>query len=138
ARGFSLAESYYQSLNAPYLGLIVGEPLATPFAQSGKSRWVGVVSNAVLSGTFSISNNAFASRPLQKMDLFVDGKYLQTLTNIVPRAGNVLNMTLEGYPISYTVPANATLSSVVTGLVARINMPWLTNITKVAAFARGD
>ena len=33
ARGFSLAESYYQSVNVPYLGLMVAEPLAAPFAQ---------------------------------------------------------------------------------------------------------
>ena len=31
ARGFNLAESYYQSINVPYLGLIVGEPLAGAF-----------------------------------------------------------------------------------------------------------
>jgi uncharacterized protein (TIGR03790 family) len=138
ARGFSLAESYYQSLNTPYLGLIVGEPLATPFAQSGKVKWLNLASNAVLSGTITISNGAFANRPLQKMDLFVDGKFFQTVTNLSPRPGNVVTVNLEGYPVSYTVPTNATLSSVVTGLVARINTPWLTNITKIAAFARGD
>ena len=32
SRGFSLAECYYQSLDIPYQGLIVGEPLAAPFA----------------------------------------------------------------------------------------------------------
>jgi uncharacterized protein (TIGR03790 family) len=138
ARGFSLAESYYQSLNAPYLGLIVGEPLAAPFAQSGKVKWLNPATNAVVSGIVTISNNAFASRPLQKMDLFVDGKFFQTVTNIPPRPGNILTVNLEGYPVSYTVPTNATLSSVVTGLAARINTPWLTNITKIAAFAKGD
>ena len=38
ARGFSLAESYYQSINEPYLGLIVAEPLAAPFARPGVGR----------------------------------------------------------------------------------------------------
>ena len=32
ARGFNLAECYYLSLVNPYQGLIVGEPLAAPFA----------------------------------------------------------------------------------------------------------
>ena len=32
ARGFSIAESYYQSLTNPYQGILVGEPLAAPFA----------------------------------------------------------------------------------------------------------
>src|SRR5207248_5472178 len=31
ARGFTLAECYYQSINEPYQGLIVAEPLAAPF-----------------------------------------------------------------------------------------------------------
>ncbi len=39
ARGFSLAESYYQSVSVPYLGLMVAEPLAAPFAQPGFGKW---------------------------------------------------------------------------------------------------
>ena len=39
ARGFSLAESYYQSVNVPYLGLMVAEPLAAPFATAGYGQW---------------------------------------------------------------------------------------------------
>src|SRR5208283_4170114 len=39
ARGFSLAENYYQSINVPYLGLIVAEPLAAPFARTGVGVW---------------------------------------------------------------------------------------------------
>jgi len=78
ARGFSLAECYYQSLSAPYEGLIVGEPLAAPFAQTAAGGWGGVASNAVLSGTARLGM-AFSAldgnHPLQQIDLFVDGKY---------------------------------------------------------------
>src|ERR1039457_3255562 len=113
ARGFSLAECYYQSLYAPYEGLIVGDPLAAPFAQTAAGRWGGVASNAVLSGTAQLGV-AFSAldgnHPLQQIDLFVDGKYLQTLTNAAPQPGNVLTVALNGYPITYTVPTNATLS----------------------------
>jgi hypothetical protein len=56
ARGFSLAESYYQSVNAPYLGLIVAEPLAAPFAGAGYGRVEHQPSpNSVLSGTSMLS-----------------------------------------------------------------------------------
>ena len=84
ARGFSLAECYYQSLYAPYQGLIVGEPLAAPFAQAGAGGWTGVATNAVLSGTAQLGvafSAADANHPLQQIDLFVDGQYFQTLTN---------------------------------------------------------
>ena len=88
ARGFNLAESYYQSVNAPYLGLIVGEPLASPFARSGHGQWGSAISNAVLSGTAMLSVNfsaADASRPLEQVDLFIDGKYFNALTNLPPQ-----------------------------------------------------
>jgi uncharacterized protein (TIGR03790 family) len=139
ARGFSLAESYYQSINAPYLGLIVGEPLAAPFAQPGYAQWGTNVANAILSGTTNLVVNFNAhdhSRPLQQVDLFVDGVYYTTLTNISPAAGNLLTVSVNGYPISYTVPADATLSTVATGLAASINTA--SAAIQATAAAHGD
>ena len=51
ARGFSLAEAYYQSVLNPFEGLFVGEPLAAPFAQPGGANWTSLTNGAVLSGT---------------------------------------------------------------------------------------
>jgi len=139
ARGFSLAESYYQSINAPYLGLIVGEPLAAPFALVGNGEWDSNLVNAVLIATTNLSVQFSAhdgNHPLQQVDLFVDGNYFSTLTNIAPCPGNELTVTLNGYPISYTVPTNSTLSTVATGLAALINA--VTNATQVKAMAHGD
>ena len=68
SRGFSLAECYYQSLYAPYEGLIVAEPLAAPFARSASGGWTGVASNAVLNGTAPVGITFSArdgSHPLQ-------------------------------------------------------------------------
>jgi uncharacterized protein (TIGR03790 family) len=141
SRGFSLAECYYQSLYEPYEGLIVGEPLAAPYQRPGTIRWLGVSSNAVLSGTAQLqvqSSASDATRPLQQIDLFVDGKYSRTLTNGAPRPGNVLTVALNGYPISYTVPTNATLATLATGLASALNAPAVTNVTKAAAFVHGD
>jgi uncharacterized protein (TIGR03790 family) len=141
ARGFSLAEAYYQSLYDPFLGLIVGEPLAAPFAQSGSGRWLGVASNAVLHGVSQLTVSFSArkpSAPVQQIDLFVDGKFLQTLTNVAPTPGNQLTLTLEGYPLTYSVPSNATLATMATGLVALVNTPAISNVTKIKAVAFGD
>src|SRR5208282_6072289 len=104
ARGFSLAESYYQSINAPYLGLIVAEPLAAPFARSGYGKWSTNLPNSTLSGTSMLSVQFSAgdgSHPLQQVDLFVDGTYFSTVTNLAPSPGNLLTVTLNGYPITY-------------------------------------
>ena len=141
SRGFSLAESYYQSLNVPYMGLVVSEPLASPFRQLAWGRWLGVVSNAPLSGTASLSVKFTASdadHPLQQIDLFVDGKFFSTLTNLAPSPGNLLTVTFNGYPVVYSVPANATLQTVARELAAKLNDAAVTNLTKALAFTRGD
>src|ERR1019366_6740567 len=139
ARSFSLAESYYQSVNVPYLGLMVAEPLAAPFARPGYGRWGTNLPNAVLSGTTNLSVNfssRFGNHPLQQVDLFVDGVYFSTLTNLAPCPGNLLTVTLNGYPITYTVPTNSTLSTVAAGLASLINAA--TNATLVKALVHGD
>jgi len=140
ARSFSLAESYYQSLNVPYLGLMVAEPLAAPFAHPGNGKWSTTnIANAVLNGTTNLSvkfGAADVNHPLQQVDLFVDGLYFSTLTNLAPGPGNLLTVTLNGYPITYTVPANSTLSTAAAGLAALINAA--TNATRVKALLHGD
>ena len=139
ARSFSLAESYYQSVNVPYLGLMVAEPLAAPFARPGYGRWGTNLPNAMLSGTTNLSVNfssRFGNHPLQQVDLFVDGVYFSTLTNLAPCPGNLLTVTLNGYPITYTVPTNSTLSTVAAGLASLINAA--TNATLVKALVHGD
>jgi uncharacterized protein (TIGR03790 family) len=139
SRGFSLAESYYQSVNVPYLGLMVAEPLAEPFARSGSGQWATNMANAVLSGTTNLTVKFRAhdgNHPLQQIDLFVDGIYYSTLTNLAPCPGNVLTVALNGYPVTYTVPTNATLSTVAAGLAAQINAA--TNYTWAQAAPYGD
>lgn len=141
ARGFSLAECYYQSLHTPYQGLIVGEPLAAPFASAGAGGWVGITPGAALSGTPQLTVRFTASdaaRPLQQVDLFVDGKFFRTLTNIVPAAGNQVNARLGSQNVTYTVPANATLAGMATGLAAALNALAVSNVTRTLALPIGD
>ena len=139
SRGFTLAECYYQSVTNPYQGLIVGEPLAAPFARAPTAAWIGLPANSVLSGTTNLTIQATAAdpnHPVQQIDLFLDGLWLQTLTNIPPGIGNLLNVTINGQPINYIVPAVATIKSVTSGLTSALNN--LTNTTKVRAFDHGD
>jgi len=141
SRGFSLAECYYLSVQQPYQGLFVGEPLAAPWRRTGTGGWGLVQSNSVLASTSNLCCYFTASdgaHPLDEIDLFIDGRFVQTLTNVPPEAGNRLTVQLNGYPVSYDVPANASLASIASGLAAELNQPLNTNVTKVTAQAFGD
>jgi len=139
ARGFSLAEAYYQSVLNPFEGLFVGEPLAAPFARPGSANWASLTNGAVLSGTVTLNLNftaAAANLPLAQADLFVDGTFFQTMTNLPPAAGNILSVVLNGYTNNYTVLTNDTLPSAAVGLASLLNLQ--SSLTKVAAFPVGD
>jgi len=141
ARGFSIAECYYQSLTNPYQGILVGEPLAAPFALPCSGAWSFPPGDALLSGTTNLTLNLSSlstGRPVQQVDLFVDGQWVQTITNLPPRPNNILDVTLNGFPTNYTVPANASLRSIASNLVLRLNRPTYSNATRMVAFAHGD
>ena len=141
ARGFSVAESYYQSLANPYHGILVGEPLAAPFAAPASGNWIGLADGAGLAGITNLSVQFVSStpeRPLQQVDLFLDGQFLHTVTNVAPRQNNILYATLNGFTASYTIPAAAAIKSVTSSLVAQLNSNSYSNSTKVVAIVHGD
>ncbi len=138
-RGFCLAEACYQSLLNPYQGILVGEPLSAPFARPGTADWSSLTNGTVLSGPAVLEPSFLAAAtnlPLARVDLFLDGKFVQTMTNLPPAAGNVLSVTLNGYMVNYTVPTSATVASVAAGLADALNAQ--TNSTRVQAYAVGD
>ncbi len=139
ARGFSLAEAYYQSLENPYQGLLVGEPLSAPFARRGSAQWTAPSDGSVLTGPATLRIEFLAANtnlPLSQVDLFLDGQFLQTVTNLPPAAGNDLAVTLNGFTVHHTVTTNATLASVALSLAAALNAE--TNSTHVLAYPVGD
>lgn len=123
-RGFNLAESYYQSIVVPCLGLIVGEPLAAPFKACGVGTWRETNTTIFKSGTiilkpsFSAADN---SRPLQKINLFVDGSFNRTVTNVSPTPGDVLTLNINGCPVSQAVPPNSSAESIASNLCVAVN-----------------
>jgi len=141
ARGFTLAECYYQSVRQPFQGLFVGEPLASPWSRSFAGGWESIETNSVLQGTTNLCLYFTADetvRPLERIDLFLNGRYSQTLTNTTPHAGNRLTVQLNGYPISYEVPVDASLDKIASALAAEMNQATNSNITRVSAQAFGD
>lgn len=139
ARGFSLAEAYYQSVLNPYQGLMIGEPLTAPFAHPGSAAWNSLTNGAMLSGQVTLTpafTAAATNLPLAQADLFIDGTFFQTMTNLPPAAGNVVSATVNGFTASYTVATNDTLATIADGLAAALNLE--SNATEVAAFPVGD
>jgi uncharacterized protein (TIGR03790 family) len=139
ARGFSLAESYYQSLANPYQGLLVGEPLAAPFARLGSGSWKGLPAGARLAGVTNLTAQFAAAdpgRPVQQLDLFIDGILQQTLTNVAPAPGNVLSVRVNNTTVDYVVPTNATLESMAIEMANGLN--GMSNSTRISAVASGD
>jgi uncharacterized protein (TIGR03790 family) len=118
-RGFCFAEAYYQSLANPYQGLMVGEPLSAPFARPGSAGWISPAAGSALSGkaacTLSFSA-AETNLPLAQVDLFVDGGFVQTLTNLPPSPGNIFSLTVNGTTATYTVAQGDSLASAAFGL----------------------
>ncbi len=140
ARGFCVAETYYLSLLNPYQGLIVGEPLCAPFALPGLVDWQGLTNGTLLSGQAVLPTALFSSSvsnlPVSQVDLFIDGTFAGTVTNIPPLPGNQLSLSLNGAPFQYTVPSGATLSSVTADIADLLNSR--SNATRVVAFTAGD
>jgi uncharacterized protein (TIGR03790 family) len=139
ARGFSLAEAYYMSLRNPYQGVMVGEPLSAPFAHTGGATWNSLTNGSTLSGQVTLTpvfSAAATNLPIGQIDLFVDGRFYRTMTNLPPTMGNSVTVTLNNFPTVYSVPPNATVASVVTGLASALNAN--SNSTSVIAFPTGD
>ncbi len=140
-RGFNLAESYYQSLVAPYQGIVVGDPLSAPFRHPALGQWIDLAPNPTLAGVTNLVlelEAASADRPIDRVDLFLDGRWLQTLTNLPPRPGNSLQVTLNGHPVSYSVPDAATLRSVTADLADLLKAPDVHDLTQIDVYAYGD
>jgi uncharacterized protein (TIGR03790 family) len=138
-RGFSAAEAYYQSVRNPYQGLYVGEPLSAPFARTGAGDWPGLPDASLLRGITNLTvecEAAGADRPVGRVDLYVDGLFQQTLTNVLPSGGNFLRATLKNVTISYQVASGDTIQSAARGLAAAINRE--SNRTDVQASTFGD
>ena len=138
-RGFSLAEAYYQSVQNPFQGLMVGEPLSAPFARPGTGVWNAPANGATISGNTTLSlsfTGAATNLPLAQAELFVDGTFFGTMTNLPPTPGNQLAVTLNGDTIAYTIQPDDTLATAAEGLADELNLQ--TNETQVVAYPVGD
>lgn len=123
-RGFSLGEAHWMSVQNPYQGVFVGDPLCAPYAQAPVVTWGGWTNGALLSGAIAISATALtaaAAGRCDQLDLFLDGVKLATMTNELPAAGNIVEAIVGDATGRYTVASGDTLFRVAAGLATAVN-----------------
>lgn len=78
ADGSSLAEAFYQSIAAPYQLIIVGDPLARPFARFARVGLAAPDAAQPWQGVVNIRPRLIAAwqRPINRVELWIDGRHL--------------------------------------------------------------
>ncbi|HVU89213.1 MAG TPA: hypothetical protein VHD36_17945 [Pirellulales bacterium] len=74
ARGYSLAEAFYQAVASPYQLIILGDPLCSPWARTPTVSVEGVSAGATLDGTVSLRpSGELDGKPLDRFELYANG-----------------------------------------------------------------
>jgi uncharacterized protein (TIGR03790 family) len=138
ARGFSLGESLWMSVQNPYQGLFVGDALCEPYARPPVVMWMNITNHTIISGTIGLTGkveSATIQHPVSSASWWSNGRWQSDVPGHVPLPGNEILITINGSNRSYTVDADDTLYDVTKGVAAAINAsPFLV----VTARAFGD
>ncbi|HEY8241166.1 MAG TPA: TIGR03790 family protein, partial [Kiritimatiellia bacterium] len=135
-RGFSLAESYFMSVRNPYEGVVVGDALCAPYAVRPAAAIGGLAAGQVVTGAVSLVVTglaAAASAQVHRIDVYVDGFLQMSLTNVSPRAGNQVLLSLNGSNYAHVVTSGQSIHAVAASLASLANAN-----TGVSARAYGD
>jgi uncharacterized protein (TIGR03790 family) len=75
ARGSSMAEAFYQSVQGPFQLQIMGDPLCQPWALIPQVTVNGIAEGATISGQATLTPSAklFGKRVVDRFELFIDG-----------------------------------------------------------------
>lgn len=92
ADGSSLAEAFYQSVAGPYQLLIVGDPLARPFAPFAQVGLAAPETDTPWRGTVAVMPRVAPARgrPIKRVELWIDGR---PLASVEPGPALVLDTT---------------------------------------------
>lgn len=138
ARGFSIGEAYAMAVEAPYQGLLAGDPLAAPFAAPPAITVTSQVPYQIVTGTIPVQVSAAARSngvPAAALALYLDGRLHTNLAALGPTPSNVLSIVVSGRTNTATVATNHSLSGAVAALAAAVNAD---SNQIVAAAATGD
>jgi hypothetical protein len=97
ARGCSLAESFYQSVEGPFQLLIVGDALCQPFAVKPTIKLGGLLPMQTISGEVTLDFDVSGSpRPVSSLELYVDGVLFYRDNELKPLTFDTARLT-DGY-----------------------------------------
>ncbi len=137
ARGFSMGEAFTMSVQAPYQGILVGDPLCQPYSRGPLVTVDGLTDGQTVTGSVSVTVTslcATAQGSISRIDLFLDGLRIAVLTNVAVTPLNVVTATINGQDCTYLVQSGDRLPDVASGLASAIN----NNATGVTARSSGD
>ncbi len=98
AKGCTLAESFYQSVQAPFQLLIVGDPLCAPWAKFPKFSVAGLTEGQQLTSDFSLKMTPDKDSPaIRHFEVFLDG--IKGNRDIPP--GEKINLRLNSLTDGY-------------------------------------
>lgn len=139
ARGFTIGEAYAMAVEAPYQGLLAGDPLAAPFAAPPDLTITSPAAYQIVTGTIPVQVSAAArtnGTPPAALDGYLDGVFQTNLVTLAPTPHNQIGVVVDSHTNSTTVtPAHATLFEAVAALAADINSD---GAAIVSASAHGD
>lgn len=126
-RGFNAGESYWMSVRNPYQGVFTGDPLCAPYAALPPTVSVaGLAAGQVVTGSTNlqlVGAARDAARPVDRIEVYLDGVLAGVATNLPPTPGNQVSITLNGTARTYTVAAGDDLFAVARGITAQVNNP---------------
>ena len=138
ARGFNIGEAYAMAIQAPYQGLLAGDPLTAPFAAPPSISNAFPTPYQIVTGTIPVFASSSAHPrgvPAGRLDLYLNGRFQTNMATVHPTPGNILAIGTAGITNSITVATNDKLFTTVSALANAINAD--TN-SIVSARATGD
>ncbi len=88
AKGFTLAESFYQSLSGPYQLLIIGDPLCRPWAKEVPVKVRLLPYGHPVRGNLTLKPSVSSPKGISEYQLFVDGRWVLTAKPTSPLTYN--------------------------------------------------
>ena len=137
ARGFNLAECFFMAVQNPYQGVVVGDPLCSPYAIPPDMIISGIQPNQIISNAVNVTVEGVGisdNNPVGQIDLFLDDLFVRTLTNVSLAPGNLLDLTVNSVTCSYVIASGDTLYLAASGLANAVN----TSHFAVKAYPHGD
>ena len=81
ARGCTLGEAYYQSVQMPYQLLLMGDPLCAPWATPPEFEVTGLDNGQTVKGRVTIAPKAKTGSEISQFEVYVDGRRVKFIKN---------------------------------------------------------